>query len=49
MPPLERITFYDGFDSFPMFSPDGEYLVFASNRLGSVPGETNLFIARWVE
>ena len=49
MPSLERITFYDGFDSFPMFSPDGEYLVFASNRLGSVPGETNLFIARWVE
>jgi TolB protein len=49
VPPLERVTFYDGFDSFPMFSPDGAYLVFASNRHGSVPGETNLFIARWVE
>jgi Tol biopolymer transport system component len=49
MPPIDRITFYEGFDSFPMFSPDGEYLVFASNRLGSIPGETNLFIARWVE
>lgn len=49
MPPLERVTFYDGFDSFPMFSPDGEHLVFASNRFGSTPGETNLFVARWIE
>jgi Tol biopolymer transport system component len=49
MPPLERITFDEGFDSFPMFSPDGEHLVFASNRHGSTPGETNLFLARWVE
>jgi len=49
MPPLERITFYDGFDGFPMFSPDGEWLVFASNRFGSVPGETNLFVARWID
>jgi Tol biopolymer transport system component len=48
-PPLERITFYDGFDSFPMFSPNGELLVFASNRFGSTPGETNIFVARWVE
>lgn len=49
MPPLERITFYDGFDGFPMFSPDGEHLAFASNRHGSKPGETNIFVARWVE
>lgn len=48
-PPLERITHYEGFDGFPMFSPDGQYLVFASNRYGATPGETNLFIARWVE
>ena len=49
VPPLERVTYYDGFDGFPMFSPDGEHLVFASNRHGSKPGETNLFVARWVE
>jgi Tol biopolymer transport system component len=49
MPPLERITFYDGFDGFPMFSPDGQYLVFASNRYDSTPHETNIFVARWVE
>ena len=29
---LERITFFEGFDGFPMFSLDGKYLVFASNR-----------------
>ena len=44
---LERITTYKGFDSFPMFSADGQWLVFASNRGGSVPGETNLYLARW--
>ena len=46
---LERVTFNDSFDSFPMFSPDGRYLVFASNRFGSEAGETNVFIAEWVE
>ncbi|AKT42357.1 TolB family protein [Chondromyces crocatus] len=48
-PTPERITHYEGFDGFPMFSPDGQYLVFASNRFGGKPGETNLFVARWVE
>lgn len=46
---LERITRHDDFDSFPMFSPDGKYLVWASNRNGQVPGETNVFVAEWVE
>ena len=46
---IERITFNDTFDGFPMFSPDGTKLVFASNRNGKVRGETNIFIADWVE
>ena len=46
---LTRITTYADFDGFPMFSPDGTKLVFASNRFGSVAGETNVFIADWVE
>ena len=44
-----RVTFDGDFDGFPMFSPDGTKLVFASNRYGSMPGETNIFIADWVE
>ena len=46
---LERVTFHPAFDSFPMFSPDGRLLVFASNRNAAVEGETNLFLAEWVE
>jgi Tol biopolymer transport system component len=45
---LERITFNDTFDGFPMFSPDGTRLVFASNRNAKTEGETNVFIADWV-
>ena len=46
---LERITFNDTFDGFPMFSPDGKKLVFASNRNAKAMGETNVFIADWVD
>ena len=46
---LERITFNDTFDGFPMFSPDGKKLVFASNRAAKTQGETNVFIADWIE
>jgi len=46
---LERITFNDTFDGFPMFSPDGKKLVFASNRNAKIQGETNVFIADWVD
>jgi TolB protein len=45
---LERVTFNETFDGFPMFSPDGKKLVFASNRNAKTPGETNVFIADWV-
>jgi TolB protein len=46
---LERITFNTTFDGFPMFSPDGKKLVFASNRNAAKEGDTNIFIADWVE
>ena len=46
---LERITFHETFDGFPMFSPDGKKLVFASNRNAAKQGDTNIFIADWVE
>jgi TolB protein len=46
---LEQVTTSTEFDGFPMFSPDGKRLVFASNRNAANPGETNLFVADWVE
>ncbi len=45
----QQLTFNETFDGFPMFSPDGKQLVFASNRNDKVKGETNLFLADWVE
>ncbi len=45
---VEQVTTSDDFDGFPVFSPDGSQLVFASNRSGA-EGETNIFIADWVE
>jgi Tol biopolymer transport system component len=45
----ERVTFHPTFDAFPMFSPDGKKLVWASNRNASKRGDTNVFTADWVE
>ncbi len=50
---IERVTHAAGFDGFPMWTRDGKRLVFASNRGGASgrgggPGETNLFVADWV-
>jgi Tol biopolymer transport system component len=46
---LERVTYSAEFDGFPMFSRDGKKVVWASNRNGKVRGETNIFVADWVE
>ncbi|MEW5765112.1 MAG: M28 family peptidase [Acidobacteriota bacterium] len=46
---LEQVTFEPSFDGFPMFSPDGRHLVWGANRNAARPGETNIFVAEWVE
>lgn len=46
---LERVTYAEDFDGFPMWSPDGKKLIFASNRNAAAPGDTNIFIADWVD
>lgn len=46
---LEQITFNETFDGFPMFTKDGKKLIFCSNRFSNKPGETNVFIAEWVD
>ena len=40
-----RVTFTDGFDGLPVFSPDGGRLAWTSNRTSS--GESQIFIADW--
>src|SRR6185436_9622588 len=44
---LEQISRRPEFDGFPMFSRDGKFLIWASNRHGKTPNETNLFVAEW--
>jgi Tol biopolymer transport system component len=46
---LERITTAPSFDGFCVFSPDGQYLIWASSRAQPEGHEMNLFIAKWVE
>lgn len=45
---LEQVTFKGGFNSFPMFSPDGTQLVWVSDRNAGGRGEFNVFLADWV-
>ena len=44
---VEQVTFSGDFDGFPMFSPDGKKIVFASGRHAKIEHEMNLFIADW--
>ena len=45
---LEQVTHNgDSFDGFPMFSWCGARFAFASNRFGSQPRDTNVFVADW--
>ncbi len=46
---LERVTYAEGFDGFPMWAPDGGTFVFCSNRHQGAPGETNVFVTKWVD
>ncbi|MGH1363342.1 MAG: TolB family protein [Calditrichia bacterium] len=46
---LEQVTFNETFDGFPMFSRDGKQLVFGSNRFNKNKGDTNIFLADWVD
>ncbi|OFV96311.1 MAG: hypothetical protein A3H28_07775 [Acidobacteria bacterium RIFCSPLOWO2_02_FULL_61_28] len=46
---MERVTYEGGFDGFPMFTSDGKRLVFASNRHSRRQGDTNVFMADWVD
>ena len=44
---LEQVTSEGGFNSFPMFSPDGSKLVWVSDRGTKERGEFNIFLADW--
>ncbi|MFX4385215.1 hypothetical protein ABTA34_20155, partial [Acinetobacter baumannii] len=46
---MQKISRDKGFDAFPMISPNGKKIVFASNRNNGGTRDTNLFVADWVE
>ncbi len=43
------MTYAPEFDGFPMLTRDGKTLAFCSNRFDARKGETNVFLADWVE
>ena len=45
---VEQVTTSPTFDGFPMFSPDGKRLAWASNRHSPQPNGTDVFVADWV-
>lgn len=45
---IEQVTTSPVFDGFPMFSPDGKQIVWASNRHDVIATETNVFVADWL-
>ena len=45
---LERVTYSEGYESFPMFSRDGKHLVFSSNRAHLDSTQTHILVADWV-
>ena len=46
---LHRLTFNDTFDSFPVFSNNGDKLVYSSNRSADNPRQTNIFMSDFFE
>jgi len=46
---LTQVTDFDGFTSFPEFSPDGKTLVFCSDKGAKSRYEFNFFVADWRE
>ena len=46
---LERITYNETFDGFPIFTREGKHLIFCSNRFNNREGDTNVFLADWVD
>lgn len=48
---LDRITYYEQFDGFPMFSLNdgGMKFIFCSNRFGLKSHQSNVFVCDWIE
>ena len=46
---LKRITYNETFDGFPVFTRNGKQLIFCSNRFNKREGDTNVFLADWID